>query len=300
MSEPNSPPLQSSPKEKRKKAPRWTIAFLRALERTGEVRAAAEDAGIDFSTAYARRRAHSDFAYGWDAAMYRYALLKEQREGEERNLIAPPRSAALSHPSPEGEGMVAAGSQMKRAGYGRWSQAKEAMFFEELAASANVKRAAAAAGVSANAVYARRLKSPLFRAKWEAVRETAKAAIDMHLLRESKRSFDPDELDTGEVTPRVSIDQAIKISQSGAPRSRRQDEPNPFGEPDDSDPMDELREGLINKLERMRRRSIAEKTAQGWSYDESFDVLIPPGWVMGPDYKPKEPETGPTSEERDR
>jgi hypothetical protein len=151
--------------------------------------------------------------------------------------------------------------------------------------------------VSPNAVYARRLKSPLFRAKWEAVRETAKAAIDMHLLEESKRSFDPDELDTGEVTPRVSIDQAIKISQSGASRSRREAEEDPFGGPEEADPMDEVRERLIRKINAMHRRAVAEKTAQGWSYDESFDVLIPPGWLKGPDYKPKEPETGPTFDE---
>jgi hypothetical protein len=66
-----------------RKEPRWTIAFLRALERTGEVRGAAEDAGVDYSTAYARRRRHADFAGAWDAAMCRHALLKEQRSQEE-------------------------------------------------------------------------------------------------------------------------------------------------------------------------------------------------------------------------
>jgi hypothetical protein len=39
-----------------KKPSHWVIPFLRGLERTGEVRAAALDAGIDHSTAYARRR----------------------------------------------------------------------------------------------------------------------------------------------------------------------------------------------------------------------------------------------------
>jgi hypothetical protein len=33
-----------------------------------------------------------------------------------------------------------------------------------------------------------------------------------------------------------------------------------------------------------------EQLALGWSYDESFDVMIPPGYVQGPDYRPKPPE----------
>ena len=74
-----------------RKEPRWTIAFLRALERTGEVRGAAEDAGVDYSTAYARRRRHADFAGAWDAAMCRHALLKEQRAKRRlRRLRGPP------------------------------------------------------------------------------------------------------------------------------------------------------------------------------------------------------------------
>ena len=29
---------------------------------------------------------------------------------------------------------------------------------------------------------------------------------------------------------------------------------------------------------------------EGWSHDESYDHLVPPGWVKGPDYRPFEPE----------
>ena len=54
-----------------RKMPRWTIAFLRALERTGQVQAAADDAGVDRSTAFARRKAHADFAVDWAAALKR-------------------------------------------------------------------------------------------------------------------------------------------------------------------------------------------------------------------------------------
>src|SRR4051794_26029937 len=44
-----------------RKSPRWVIAFLRALARTGVAREAAKDAGIDHTTAYERRKAHAGF-----------------------------------------------------------------------------------------------------------------------------------------------------------------------------------------------------------------------------------------------
>jgi hypothetical protein len=32
--------------------------------------------------------------------------------------------------------------------------------------------------------------------------------------------------------------------------------------------------------------------AEGWSHDESYDQMVPPGWVKGPEYRPRvtEPE----------
>jgi hypothetical protein len=85
---------------------------------------------------------------------------------------------------------VVVAGQVRRVGRGRWSKVKEAIFFDEMAATANAKRAANAAGVSYNAVHARRLKHPLFRAKWEAVVRIARASIDLHLVEEAKKTFD--------------------------------------------------------------------------------------------------------------
>src|SRR5207248_6679308 len=65
-----------------RRAPRWVTPFLRALERTGEVRTAAEDAGVDHTTAYARRRAHPDFAIAWAAALAAHAAAKERVKQE--------------------------------------------------------------------------------------------------------------------------------------------------------------------------------------------------------------------------
>jgi hypothetical protein len=89
-------------------APRWVTPFLRALERTGQVRAAAEDAGIDHTTAYLRRRSHADFADAWAEALRAHgARVDEERAGEVEGLRTTPPLAARARresPSPsEGE-----------------------------------------------------------------------------------------------------------------------------------------------------------------------------------------------------
>ena|SRR5689334_2063030 len=77
--------------------PRWTVAFLRALERAGDVRASAEDAGIDHTTVYLRRRAHGDFAEAWDAALKAHsARVEEQRMVELEALTEPSTNSSPS------------------------------------------------------------------------------------------------------------------------------------------------------------------------------------------------------------
>ncbi len=278
--------------------PRWVTPFLRALERTGEARAAAKDAGIDHSTAHARRRAHGEFAERWSGALTAHAEAKRLAEEEEIAAIARDASAIASSgngpPPRSGEDLVVSGGKVRRAGAERWSRRKERIFFEELAATANATMAAEAAGVSPNAVFARRLKHPVFAAKWEAVVRTSKASIDLYLVEETRKSFDPAKLDTAEVKPRVTIDQAIKISQLNA-RKQKEEElpPDPFVEEAaamDADGIAEVRERIIGKLRRIRERDRREQLAAGWTLDESYDVMIPPGYARTADYVPKEPE----------
>jgi hypothetical protein len=298
-------PARSRKRERgRRKEPRWVIPFLRALVRTGEVRAAAEDAGIDHTTAYARRRTHPKFAGLWRGALAAHAEIRKAEEQEEiaavGNAPSPPHGCAAG-PSlsregrgADGEELVASCGQVKRAGNGRWSKAKEKIFFDELAATANIRRSAAAAGVSYNAVHARRLKQPLFAAKWDAVARSAKASIDMYLIEEAKKTFDPDEIELGEAAPKVTIDQAIKISQAGAAKGRQADaHPDPFAEEASAscdNGLDEVRERIIGKLSRIRAADRKEQLKLGWTLDESFDVMVPPGYVQGPDYQPHPPE----------
>jgi hypothetical protein len=279
------------------------IAFLRALVRTGSARAAAADAGIDHSTAYARRRAHGDFADRWAAALAAHdARVKSEEDAEIAALGArgphpSPGSPSASPTSPlegRGEELVVSGGKVRRAGAERWSKRKEKIFFDELAATANVRMAADAAGVSANAVHARRLKHRLFAAKWAAVEAVAKSSINMHLIEEAKKSFDPANLDTGDVEPRVTIDQAIRISHSGGGPKKQQQAAEEAWEEDDGysyeDDVAEVRERIVRKLQRLQERERRDQLAAGWSYDESYDLMIPPGYVQGRDYRPKPPE----------
>jgi hypothetical protein len=275
--------------ERGRKEPAWVRYFLRSLERTANARASAEEAGIDYTTAYARRRAHAEFAEGWaEALRVRSERVEQEQRLEIEALARGPSTIASTGNGPpprSGEELVASGGQLKRAGRGRWSARREAIFFVELAASAIVQRAAAAAGISATAVRARRLRHRLFSAKWDAVVRNARASIDLHLVEEAKKTFDPETLETANVAPRVTIDQAIKISQIGA-SSRKQEEelPDPFADeaarmtPDD---VTALRERLVRKLRRMRERDMPDRVAEGWSFDKEHDQMVPPGWVKG-------------------
>jgi len=289
----------------KRKAPRWVHPFLRALERCGEARAASADAGIDWSTAYARRRAHSDFAAAWAEALQVHKLRAARFDAEELEAFNRSLDAALpgspfdklrtSPTSSDGRGdeeLSVANGQVRRVGQGRWSARKEKIFFDELAATANIRRSAAAAGVSYNAVQARRLKHPLFRAKWDAVAQSAKANIGMYLLEASQQTFDPERAGMPDATPKVTIAEAIRISESKGPKAQSPEAADPFSDEsyDYHDDIAEIREGLVRKLQAMRRRERPELLALGWSFDESWDREIPPGWVKGPDWRPRTPD----------
>jgi hypothetical protein len=45
-----------------------------------------------------------------------------------------------------------------------------------------------------------------------------------------------------------------------------------------SDEVEELRERIMRKLERLKERDRSAQRAEGWSYDEAHDQMVPPGW----------------------
>lgn len=284
MGEDEDGPLIGSGMTDKKKVPGWVHPFLSALARCGDARASARDAGIDHTTAYARRRAHADFAAAWTAAMAAHQQRRKQDEAEELEafkgrLGAPSSSRVFAGTGAEGEELVLVNGQMKRVARERWGKRREKLFFEELMATNNIGRAARAAGVSENAVHQRRLRHPLFRAKWEAVEQCARAGLGMYLVEAARNTFDPASLQLGGVTPKVSIAEAIKIVGAGArgvgpaaAASMPDCEPQP-------DPDEEVAERVIGKLMRLRKRLKAERIAQGWGWDEEHRQPIPPGWT---------------------
>lgn len=73
-------------------------------------------------------------------------------------------------------------TQVIRTSGKRWSQEAERRFLEELAATANVRAAAEAAGFSTTAIYQRRMRWPGFAAEWQACLEQGYARIEAQLV----------------------------------------------------------------------------------------------------------------------
>jgi hypothetical protein len=144
------------------------------------------------------------------------------------------------------------------------------------------------------------MKDRLFKAKWAAVLESGRASIEMKLVEAANKAFDPDELEIGEAEPsagppKVSVAEAIRIVQLHGSKAQREEQQDFLAQQAaemSADDVDGLRERLIRKLKKLREREMSNRLAEGWSHDESYDHLVPPGWVKGPEYKPKEVERG--------
>jgi len=276
------PALSRQGRGAKRSPPRWVIAFLRALERTGEVRLAAEDAGVDYSTAYARRRAHPEFAAEWAAAKERFLVAKDEARGEEMAgkvealRKAPPPPAGWS-PSPDnaGEETVISNGKLRRAGPGRWSSAKEQALLAELAWSGGIRRACNAAGISTESLSKRRLKDRHLDAACNAAIEIARARLNGMVVEAGNRTFDPDELPVGEEHgPEVTVAEAIQILKLGAGRGSADAQPA-CEEPHDIEAVRERIEQVMRSLGLIEDPE--HKLAAGWQLADGH--WIPPGWV---------------------
>ena len=113
---------------------------------------------------------------------------------------------------------------------GRWSQEAEARFLGELAATANVRAAAAAAGFSTTAIYKRRAAWPGFRAAWDVALDQGYARIEALLIAGACEALSGVEAvaGAGDGPPLVagmSVDQAMNLlrlhrasARGGAPQ----------------------------------------------------------------------------------
>lgn len=265
----------------KRRQPRWVGAYLRALEKTGQVRSAALDAGIDHSTAYERRKAHADFALAWAAALQagarrRDAERKAELDGAVKALGPSPIASSGNGPTrraERGEDLVNTGRQLKRAGPGRWSKAKELAVLAELGSSGSVRRACRAIGLSRETLRKRRRADRHLDAACFAAIERARAELNGLLIEAGHRTFDPDALADGEeaVLPTLSVAEAIQVVKLGGPVAGAW-----AGAAEGYDAAD-VAGRLENKLRMIRSSDDAALLAAGWTEHEGH--WIPPGWV---------------------
>lgn len=146
-------------------------AFLKALRRTGNVRAAAREVGLQYGTVQHRRKAHPAFALKWDVAVaHAHARLAatggrkgpEARgggvEGALRTVGGEPTVVRLKN------GQL----QVRAAHPGKLTKSCEQAFLLALSATANVALSARAAGAAQAAFFRRRRRSPAFAREWRA------------------------------------------------------------------------------------------------------------------------------------
>lgn len=271
-----------------KREPRWVGPFLKALERMGNVRLAAERAGVDFSTAYQRRKRHGEFAERWEGALAARAAEQAAREGvlhEAPSTIpsagnGPPPSAGIppAHPrrrnldsgsARAGEELVARpDGKLVKASDARWGKEAKETFLVELTMSANVRKAARAVGFSTPALYRQRIKDPHFAAAWDSAIETGKARVQAYLVEAATQTFDPDELPIGDdrEIPKVSIGEAISIARlkaaaSASPGIKGAD----YGEGEfvTNEQIAEARQRILDRLERIAENVVEHERESG-------------------------------------
>jgi hypothetical protein len=140
-----------------------------------------------------------------------------------------------------------------------WTKAKQAEFLAALAETCNVTHATQIAGVSISNAYKRRKSDAAFRAAWLEAIGTAYSRLELVLL---ERAF-------------VGIEKVVKRKDGSEERMREYpnqlgltllkmhretaSEASPESEPED---IEEIRERLFNKLERLRKREEARDAAE--------------------------------------
>lgn len=270
-------------------APAWRRAFLRELGRSGSVALAAQKCGIDRTSPYQVRRKNPAFAASWDRALetarerlkpltprapaqagasgglalhLRHEAPARPEAGLSRAADLTASRRAGAHKDSERAGPRLLPDQIVRssksgrpcivrAGPGRWSVRAERAFLAELTATANVKAAARAAGVSAQAAYNRRRLWPAFAAAWAEAKAEGYERIEMLLIHAATATLDPEPEVEAREAPLMSVDQAMKLwfHRSGQQGGKPQRYGWRLQEPD----IEEVRAEILRKVAAMER-----------------------------------------------
>jgi hypothetical protein len=146
----------------------------------------------------------------------------------------------------------------------RWSDKAEAVFLAELAATCNVKAAAAAAGFSTVAIYNRRAKWPGFREAWDAAIDQGYARIEALLIENATDSLAGAPAIEERPVPPMSVADALNVlrlhraSARGGAGQRYDARAKP---PD----MEKVRASILRKIDAIERHDarVAAKAAAG-------------------------------------
>ena len=158
-----------------------------------------------------------------------------------------------------GELMLVVGekSQMRKASNRDWSKAKEQVFLTVLAETCNVTCAAAEAGVSVSAAYRRRKADAGFRAAWLEAIGSAYQRLELVLL---ERAFAGTEKivrrKDGSEERMVEYPNQLALTLLKMHRDTAMEAGADFA-PDD---IEEVRQRVIAKLERLRQREQAARS----------------------------------------
>lgn len=152
----------------------------------------------------------------------------------------------------------AARPQLRKAGKRDWSQAKAREFLSVLAETCNVSEAARQSGIAVSAAYRRRKTEGAFRAAWMEAVGAAYQRLELVLL---ERAFvgtekvltrrDGTEERMTEYSNQLGLT-LLKMHRDTAVEAAPENEP---------ENIDEIRERLFNKLERLRKREGAKAGA---------------------------------------
>lgn len=263
-------------------AGKWRKRFLGAMARTANAGLSAQMAGVDRTTAFALRQRDPAFAAAWVRARD-WGRARVKVEGRPAFACGRPRQARPGEAPADARALIVRlskreGSQIVRAGEGRWSPAVEADFFAWLAAGFGVNHAARQIGFSTTALYQRRLRDPDFAARWAKIREEGLARNDELLIDSVPRTLDPEVMAAAEDLPRPTIAEAIQIQRlyRGDGEQGRRGRRGGWPKPPPS--FDEVRGNILKKLSAITGFRDAERLASGWVQDEAGN-WIPPGWV---------------------
>jgi len=148
--------------------------------------------------------------------------------------------------------------QLRKASVRNWTKEKEAKFLSVLADTCNVTRAATEAGVSLGGAYKRRKENAAFRAGWLEAVSAAYQRLELVLLDRAfngtekvVRRRDGSEERMLEYSNQLGLT-LLKMHRDTALEAAPENEP---------ENIEEIRERLFNKLERLRKREEARSSA---------------------------------------